>query len=182
MLWDLNEGKHLYTLHAQQETINALVFSPNRYWLCAATGPTIKVWVRIARSHGHLDVHQMCTWSGVYVNEHYFDVWPKQIWSNPPPGVVWCAFKQDVLQHNRTTMIVILVIVILRCCTTLNRPSETSLLSEHHCKGRTERSATIHATSPNEQAKSLMVGIILCELWIIKITVVLLCCSTWYLI
>ena len=45
MLWDLNEGKHLYTLHAQQETINALVFSPNRYWLCAATGPTIKVWV-----------------------------------------------------------------------------------------------------------------------------------------
>ncbi|XP_065920790.1 small ribosomal subunit protein RACK1-like [Dysidea avara] len=43
MLWDLNEGKHLYTLDGTNE-INALVFSPNRYWLCAATGPTIKIW------------------------------------------------------------------------------------------------------------------------------------------
>merc|ERR1711964_95672 len=43
MLWDLNDGKHLYTLdHA--DTINALTFSPNRCWLCAATGPTIKIW------------------------------------------------------------------------------------------------------------------------------------------
>merc|ERR1712039_923665 len=43
MLWDLNDGKHLYTLdHA--DTINSLCFSPNRYWLCAATGPTIKIW------------------------------------------------------------------------------------------------------------------------------------------
>merc|ERR1711883_1297 len=43
MLWDLNDGKHLYTLdHA--DTINSLVFSPNRYWLCAATGPSIKIW------------------------------------------------------------------------------------------------------------------------------------------
>ncbi|MRA75794.1 hypothetical protein GH890_30570, partial [Bacillus thuringiensis] len=23
---------------------NALTFSPNRYWLCAATGPSIKIW------------------------------------------------------------------------------------------------------------------------------------------
>ncbi|CAG7699084.1 unnamed protein product, partial [Allacma fusca] len=22
----------------------ALCFSPNRYWLCAATGPSIKIW------------------------------------------------------------------------------------------------------------------------------------------
>merc|ERR1712045_885564 len=43
MLWDLNDGKHLYTLdHA--DTINSLCFSPNRYWLCAATGPAIKIW------------------------------------------------------------------------------------------------------------------------------------------
>merc|ERR1712114_130418 len=43
MLWDLNDGKHLYTLdHA--DTINSLTFSPNRYWLCAATGPSIKIW------------------------------------------------------------------------------------------------------------------------------------------
>jgi len=43
MLWDLNEGKHLYTLEAG-DTINSLVFSPNRYWLCAASGPTVKIW------------------------------------------------------------------------------------------------------------------------------------------
>lgn len=43
MLWDLNEGKHLYTLDGG-DIINALTFSPNRYWLCAATGPTIKIW------------------------------------------------------------------------------------------------------------------------------------------
>ncbi len=34
MLWDLNDGKHLYTLDSG-DTINALCFSPNRYWLCA---------------------------------------------------------------------------------------------------------------------------------------------------
>ena len=44
MLWDLNEGKHLYTLDGG-DIINALTFSPNRYWLCAATGPSIKIWV-----------------------------------------------------------------------------------------------------------------------------------------
>jgi guanine nucleotide-binding protein subunit beta-2-like 1 protein len=43
MLWDLNENKHLYTLDGG-EIINSLCFSPNRYWLCAATGPTIKIW------------------------------------------------------------------------------------------------------------------------------------------
>ena len=45
MLWDLNEGKHLYTLDGGN-IINSLCFSPNRYWLCAATGPSIKIWVR----------------------------------------------------------------------------------------------------------------------------------------
>lgn len=44
MLWDLNDDKHLYTLD-HTDPINSLVFSPNRYWLCAATGPSIKVWV-----------------------------------------------------------------------------------------------------------------------------------------
>ena len=44
MLWDLNEGKHLYTLPGS-EVINALVFSPNRYWLCSASGQNIKIWV-----------------------------------------------------------------------------------------------------------------------------------------
>jgi WD40 repeat protein len=44
MLWDLNEEKHLYTLE-HKGIINALCFSPNRYWLCAATGSSIKIWV-----------------------------------------------------------------------------------------------------------------------------------------
>ena len=43
MLWDLNEGKHLYSLDAGDE-IHALVFSPNRYWLCAASGSVIKIF------------------------------------------------------------------------------------------------------------------------------------------
>jgi len=43
MLWDLNENKHLYTLNGG-ESINALCFSPNRYWLTAATGGSIKIW------------------------------------------------------------------------------------------------------------------------------------------
>lgn len=43
MLWELNEGKRLYSLDAG-EIINALVFSPNRYWLCAATDDSIKIW------------------------------------------------------------------------------------------------------------------------------------------
>ena len=41
MLWDLAEGKRLYSLDAG-EIINALCFSPNRYWLCAATSQCIK--------------------------------------------------------------------------------------------------------------------------------------------
>jgi guanine nucleotide-binding protein subunit beta-2-like 1 protein len=43
MLWDLNEGKHLYTLDGNN-IINAMAFSPNRYWLCAAVGPVVKIW------------------------------------------------------------------------------------------------------------------------------------------
>mmetsp|Transcript_32150 Transcript_32150/g.44057 ORF Transcript_32150/g.44057 Transcript_32150/m.44057 type:complete len:328 (-) Transcript_32150:55-1038(-) len=43
MLWDLNEGKHLCSLEAG-DIINALVFSPNRYWLCAGTRSSIKIW------------------------------------------------------------------------------------------------------------------------------------------
>ncbi|CAD5218204.1 unnamed protein product [Bursaphelenchus okinawaensis] len=42
-LWDLTENKHLYQLDAQ-DVINALTFSPNRYWLCAAVGSTIRIF------------------------------------------------------------------------------------------------------------------------------------------
>merc|ERR1719240_1707983 len=43
MLWDVNDGKHLYSLDANA-TINGLVFSPKNYWLVAATDTAIKVW------------------------------------------------------------------------------------------------------------------------------------------
>ena len=43
MLWDVNEGKHLYSLDARG-TINALTFSPKNYWLVAATDTSIKIW------------------------------------------------------------------------------------------------------------------------------------------
>lgn len=43
MLWDLNEGRHLQTL-AAEDTIHALCFSPLKYWLCAATASFIRIW------------------------------------------------------------------------------------------------------------------------------------------
>merc|ERR1712188_162059 len=43
MLWDVNDGKHLYSLDAGG-TINALSFSPKNYWLVAATDTSIKIW------------------------------------------------------------------------------------------------------------------------------------------
>merc|ERR1712139_20601 len=43
MLWDVNDGKHLYSLDAGN-TVNCLCFSPKNYWLTAATDTSIKVW------------------------------------------------------------------------------------------------------------------------------------------
>jgi len=43
ILWDLTEGKRLYSLEAG-DIIHSLVFSPNRYWLVAATSSSIKIW------------------------------------------------------------------------------------------------------------------------------------------
>jgi len=43
MLWDLNEGKHLYSLDAGA-IIHSLCFSPTSYWLCAGTQNSIKIW------------------------------------------------------------------------------------------------------------------------------------------
>jgi guanine nucleotide-binding protein subunit beta-2-like 1 protein len=42
-LWDLNEGRMLYELNADG-IIHSLLFSPCRYWLCAATEHCIKIW------------------------------------------------------------------------------------------------------------------------------------------
>lgn len=43
LLWDLAEGKKLYSLESGS-IIHSLCFSPNRYWLCAATESSIKIW------------------------------------------------------------------------------------------------------------------------------------------
>jgi len=43
MLWDLKQGEHLYSLEAG-DSINAMIFHPQRYWLCAATSKSIKIW------------------------------------------------------------------------------------------------------------------------------------------
>jgi guanine nucleotide-binding protein subunit beta-2-like 1 protein len=43
MLWDLGEAKRLYSLNAGTK-IHALCFSPNRYWLCAATDKGVLIW------------------------------------------------------------------------------------------------------------------------------------------
>ncbi|EGC31231.1 hypothetical protein DICPUDRAFT_50286 [Dictyostelium purpureum] len=42
-LWELSSGKPLYKLEARG-TINALAFSPNKYWLSAATDDKIIIW------------------------------------------------------------------------------------------------------------------------------------------
>jgi len=56
MLWDLAEGKKLYSLEAN-ETIHALCFSPNRYWLCAATDSAIKVRISGSTREGEGRCH-----------------------------------------------------------------------------------------------------------------------------
>ncbi|KAH3665847.1 hypothetical protein OGAPHI_004035 [Ogataea philodendri] len=44
ILWEMSSKKKtLYTLQAGDE-INALAFSPNRYWLCVATSSSIKIY------------------------------------------------------------------------------------------------------------------------------------------
>jgi len=43
-LWDLNKGDKLYELGDANQVIHSLCFSPNRYWLCAATEGSIKIW------------------------------------------------------------------------------------------------------------------------------------------
>merc|ERR1712165_371075 len=44
-LWDLGENTNnpLHQLDGGEE-VSTLVFSPNRYWLCAASGSVIKIW------------------------------------------------------------------------------------------------------------------------------------------
>jgi guanine nucleotide-binding protein subunit beta-2-like 1 protein len=62
MLWDLNEGRRLSTLDAG-DTIHSLTFSPIRYWLCAATASSIKIWdleVRVPLANGDTMTGLVC--------------------------------------------------------------------------------------------------------------------------
>jgi guanine nucleotide-binding protein subunit beta-2-like 1 protein len=43
MLWDLVDGRQTQVLDAGM-SVNALAFSPNRFWLCSATRSGIKIW------------------------------------------------------------------------------------------------------------------------------------------
>ncbi|XP_058742280.1 small ribosomal subunit protein RACK1-like [Vicia villosa] len=43
LLWDLAEGKRVNSFDAGS-IIHALCFSPNRYWICAATEASIMIW------------------------------------------------------------------------------------------------------------------------------------------
>ena len=43
ILWDLTEAKRLYELEPG-DIIHSLCFSPDHYWLCAATQSSIKIW------------------------------------------------------------------------------------------------------------------------------------------
>ncbi|XP_058727591.1 small ribosomal subunit protein RACK1-like [Vicia villosa] len=43
LIWDLVDGKRIYSFDAGS-IIHALCFSPNRYWLCAATESSIRIW------------------------------------------------------------------------------------------------------------------------------------------
>lgn len=42
-LWDINRGESLYELTCG-EPINQICFSPNRYWMCAATEKSIRIY------------------------------------------------------------------------------------------------------------------------------------------
>jgi len=46
ILWDLGDSASnpLHTLDGGEHGITKIIFSPNRYWLCAACGPSVKIW------------------------------------------------------------------------------------------------------------------------------------------
>ncbi|KAI3845751.1 hypothetical protein MKW92_027832 [Papaver armeniacum] len=44
LIWDLVEGKKWGSSLEFGGIIHALCFSPNRYWLCAATEEGVKIW------------------------------------------------------------------------------------------------------------------------------------------
>ncbi|KAJ1917263.1 cross-pathway control WD-repeat protein cpc2 [Mycoemilia scoparia] len=97
MLWDLNDGKHLYSLEAEAP-INALVFSPNRYWLCAATDSSIKVWDLESKS-------AVCELKPEFLNVGKKSIKPACIslaWS-PDGSVLYSGYTDNVIRVWQVT-------------------------------------------------------------------------------
>jgi len=82
MLWDLNEGKHLYSLEAG-EIIHALVFSPNRYWLCAATQKSVRIW--------DLETKSVVA----HIDKNIPDFFPTQVPKGIDPAAISLAWSSD---------------------------------------------------------------------------------------
>ncbi|KAI3859121.1 hypothetical protein MKW92_026459 [Papaver armeniacum] len=53
LLWNLDEGKRCESVEFGG-IIHALCFSPNRYWLCAATEEGVKIWDLVSKSCVHI--------------------------------------------------------------------------------------------------------------------------------
>eukprot|EP00276_Gloeochaete_wittrockiana_P020906 CAMPEP_0184347786 /NCGR_PEP_ID=MMETSP1089-20130417/22356_1 /TAXON_ID=38269 ORGANISM="Gloeochaete wittrockiana, Strain SAG46.84" /NCGR_SAMPLE_ID=MMETSP1089 /ASSEMBLY_ACC=CAM_ASM_000445 /LENGTH=331 /DNA_ID=CAMNT_0026679099 /DNA_START=35 /DNA_END=1030 /DNA_ORIENTATION=+ len=87
LLWDLNKDTKLYSLEAGG-IINALAFSPNRYWLVAATNNGIKVW--------DLESKQILASLDISNTPNFFGESSKQAPNLPPePACVSLAWSQD---------------------------------------------------------------------------------------
>jgi len=84
MLWDLNECQHLYSLDAG-DIINALVFSPNRYWLCAGTDSGIKIW----------DLETKKIVANIENEDYTYKQEGNQFPKDPHPGCTCLAWSSD---------------------------------------------------------------------------------------
>jgi len=85
MLWDLNEGKHLYSLEAG-DIIHSLCFSPTSYWLCAGTNSCIRIW--------DLETKQVVC----ELNKSYPDFWlnnPSATEKTPNPACLSLCWSAD---------------------------------------------------------------------------------------
>jgi guanine nucleotide-binding protein subunit beta-2-like 1 protein len=80
MLWDLSEGKHLYSLEGN-DIINALLFSPQKYWLVSATQTSVKVW-DLENKSVIADLHPKSV-------EKFYDVPPQSKKAPTPLSLAW---------------------------------------------------------------------------------------------
>jgi len=88
ILWDLQEGKHLYFLNAGGNIIN-LEFSPNRYWLSAITTGGLTIWDLEFKSQ--IEETRKNTWSPKDENSISFPI--SSTWS--PDGSILLVGQHD---------------------------------------------------------------------------------------